>query len=62
MAIVGAEYVLRLVPRGTHDINKFIKPAELLGWMDDTRCASSILSVYITIRCGIVSIWAVTWM
>lgn len=36
MAIVGAEYVLRLVPRGTHDINKFIKPAELLGWVDDT--------------------------
>ncbi|XOD70173.1 MAG: bifunctional 2-polyprenyl-6-hydroxyphenol methylase/3-demethylubiquinol 3-O-methyltransferase UbiG [Sodalis sp. (in: enterobacteria)] len=36
MAIIGAEYVLRLVPKGTHDINKFIKPAELLSWIDST--------------------------
>lgn len=36
MAIVGAEYLLRIVPRGTHDINKFIKPAELLNWLDST--------------------------
>ena len=28
-AVVGAEYVLRLLPRGTHDYAKFIKPAEL---------------------------------
>ncbi len=28
-AIIGAEYVLRLLPRGTHDYAKFIKPAEL---------------------------------
>jgi 2-polyprenyl-6-hydroxyphenyl methylase/3-demethylubiquinone-9 3-methyltransferase len=28
-AIVGAEYVLRLLPKGTHDYAKFIKPAEL---------------------------------
>jgi len=28
-AIVGAEYVLRLLPRGTHDYEKFIRPAEL---------------------------------
>ncbi len=28
-AIVGAEYVLRMLPRGTHDHNKFIKPAEM---------------------------------
>jgi 2-polyprenyl-6-hydroxyphenyl methylase / 3-demethylubiquinone-9 3-methyltransferase len=28
-AIVGAEYVLNLLPKGTHDFNKFIKPAEL---------------------------------
>jgi 2-polyprenyl-6-hydroxyphenyl methylase/3-demethylubiquinone-9 3-methyltransferase len=31
MAIVGAEYILGLVPRGTHDFNKFIKPSELLN-------------------------------
>ena len=29
MAIVGAEYVLRWLPRGTHDWHKFITPAEL---------------------------------
>lgn len=29
MAIVGAEYVLRLLPRGTHDWNRFLKPHEL---------------------------------
>ena len=28
-AIVGAEYVLKLLPRGTHDYAKFIKPSEL---------------------------------
>lgn len=28
-AIIGAEYLLRLLPRGTHDYKKFIKPSEL---------------------------------
>lgn len=28
-AVLGAEYVLRLLPRGTHDYAKFIKPSEL---------------------------------
>jgi 2-polyprenyl-6-hydroxyphenyl methylase/3-demethylubiquinone-9 3-methyltransferase len=31
-AIVGAEYVLRLLPKGTHDYAKFIKPSELARW------------------------------
>ncbi|MFP4154538.1 MAG: bifunctional 2-polyprenyl-6-hydroxyphenol methylase/3-demethylubiquinol 3-O-methyltransferase UbiG [Halothiobacillaceae bacterium] len=31
-AIVGAEYILRLVPRGTHRHDRFIRPAELAGW------------------------------
>lgn len=31
-AIIGAEYVLRLVPTGTHDYHKFIKPSELTRW------------------------------
>ena len=31
-AIVGAEYVLRMLPRGTHDYKKFIKPSELEKW------------------------------
>ena len=29
MAVLGAEYVLRLLPRGTHDYARFIKPSEL---------------------------------
>lgn len=32
-AIVGAEYLLRLLPKGTHDYRKFIKPSELAGWL-----------------------------
>jgi 2-polyprenyl-6-hydroxyphenyl methylase/3-demethylubiquinone-9 3-methyltransferase len=28
-AIIGAEYILRLLPKGTHDYKKFIKPSEL---------------------------------
>ena len=28
-AIVGAEYVLRLLPKGTHEYAKFIRPSEL---------------------------------
>ena len=31
-AILGAEYVLNMLPRGTHDYAKFIKPAELAQW------------------------------
>ncbi|HEX7951680.1 MAG TPA: bifunctional 2-polyprenyl-6-hydroxyphenol methylase/3-demethylubiquinol 3-O-methyltransferase UbiG [Burkholderiales bacterium] len=31
-AILGAEYVLRLLPRGTHDYAKFITPSELAGF------------------------------
>ncbi len=31
-AIVGAEYLLRLLPRGTHDYRKFIRPSELRRW------------------------------
>lgn len=32
-AIVGAEYVLRLLPKGTHDYRKFIRPSELGRWV-----------------------------
>lgn len=32
LAVVGAEYVLGLVPRGTHDYAKFIRPSELTTW------------------------------
>jgi 2-polyprenyl-6-hydroxyphenyl methylase / 3-demethylubiquinone-9 3-methyltransferase len=34
-AVVGAEYVLKLLPKGTHDYAKFIKPSELAQWARD---------------------------
>ena len=36
MAIVGAEYVLGLLPKGTHEYERFIRPSELARW---TRAA-----------------------
>lgn len=32
LAVIGAEYLLGLLPRGTHDYAKFIKPSELAAW------------------------------
>jgi 2-polyprenyl-6-hydroxyphenyl methylase/3-demethylubiquinone-9 3-methyltransferase len=32
-AVLAVEYVFRLLPRGTHDYAKFIRPAELCGWL-----------------------------
>lgn len=32
-AIVGAEYILRMLPRGTHEYSKFIRPSELETWI-----------------------------
>lgn len=32
LAIVGAEYLLRLIPRGTHEYERLIRPAELARW------------------------------
>ncbi|OUD13062.1 bifunctional 2-polyprenyl-6-hydroxyphenol methylase/3-demethylubiquinol 3-O-methyltransferase UbiG [Thioflexithrix psekupsensis] len=31
-AIIGAEYLLKLLPKGTHDYAKFIRPSELVRW------------------------------
>lgn len=39
-AVIGAEYVLRLLPRGTHDYARFIKPSELARW-----CRAAALEV-----------------
>jgi 2-polyprenyl-6-hydroxyphenyl methylase/3-demethylubiquinone-9 3-methyltransferase len=39
-AVIGAEYVLNMLPRGTHDYAKFIKPSELAAW-----CRSAGLNV-----------------
>jgi 2-polyprenyl-6-hydroxyphenyl methylase / 3-demethylubiquinone-9 3-methyltransferase len=32
LAIVGAEYLLGLIPRGTHEYERLIRPAQLAGW------------------------------
>ena len=32
-AIIGAEYILKLLPKGTHDYAKFIRPSELAEWL-----------------------------
>ena len=32
LAIVGAEYMMKMLPRGTHDYARFIKPSELDSW------------------------------
>ena len=34
LAIVGAEYVMRWLPRGTHDWRKFVKPSELVSGLE----------------------------
>jgi 2-polyprenyl-6-hydroxyphenyl methylase/3-demethylubiquinone-9 3-methyltransferase len=41
LAIVGAEYVLRLLPRGTHEYARFIRPSELAG-----ACRAAGLDVF----------------
>ena len=33
LAIVGAEYIARMLPAGTHSYRDFIRPAELAGWL-----------------------------
>lgn len=35
-AIIGAEYLLGILPRGTHDYQKFIRPSELAAWCRQT--------------------------
>jgi 2-polyprenyl-6-hydroxyphenyl methylase/3-demethylubiquinone-9 3-methyltransferase len=37
LAIVGAEYVARLLPTGTHRYSEFIRPSELAGWLRAAR-------------------------
>ena len=57
LAIVGAEYVANLVPRGTHEYERLLKPSEIarfaraagldvidIAGLHTTRCASSARS------------------
>ena len=34
-AVIGAEYVLKMLPRGTHDYARFVRPSELSRWCRD---------------------------
>lgn len=43
-AVIGAEYVLRLLPRGTHDYARFIKPSELAAMCRRVQLAVSHLT------------------
>ena len=36
-AVVGAEYVLRMLPKGTHEYGKFIRPSEMGSWLREAE-------------------------
>ncbi|TCW34100.1 3-demethylubiquinone-9 3-methyltransferase [Marichromatium gracile] len=44
LAIVGAEYVMGMLPRGTHDYSRFIRPSELDAWVRRTALRTTDLS------------------
>jgi 2-polyprenyl-6-hydroxyphenyl methylase/3-demethylubiquinone-9 3-methyltransferase len=46
LAIIGAEYVLGWLPKGTHQWEKFISPEELDGWLAESR-------LRLVDRCGV---------
>ena len=37
LLIYGAEYIARMVPKGTHDFNRFIRPSELMNWVEQAK-------------------------
>lgn len=39
LAIVAAEYIVRLLPRGTHRYRHFIQPSELAQWLRQEQCS-----------------------
>jgi len=44
LAIIGAEYIMKLLPKGTHDFKKFIRPAELDQWVRAAQLKTQHLS------------------
>lgn len=44
-AIVGAEYLLRILPVGTHDYHRFIKPSEIADWIKTQNLGLSIQAI-----------------
>lgn len=43
VSIVGAEYLLNILPKGTHDFNKYIKPSELVSFCKS--CNLNLISI-----------------
>jgi len=43
LGIVGAEYIMRWLPRGTHDWRQFVKPSELSGWISDAGLSTDTI-------------------
>lgn len=39
-AVIGAEYILNLLPKGTHEYTKFIRPSELDNWMRASKLSN----------------------
>jgi 2-polyprenyl-6-hydroxyphenyl methylase/3-demethylubiquinone-9 3-methyltransferase len=44
LAIIGAEYLLKLMPKGTHDFKKFIRPSELDTWIREADLKTQHIS------------------
>ena len=44
LAVLGGEYILRWLPRGTHSYRQFIKPAELHEWLEENGLISKFIS------------------
>lgn len=36
LLIIGAEYIAKIIPKGTHHFSKFIRPSELVRWLDQS--------------------------
>ena len=43
-AVIGAEYLLRLLPKGTHDYRRFVRPSELARWCRDAGLRTTAMS------------------
>jgi len=44
LTVIGAEYVMKMIPKGTHDYAKFIKPSELATWLRNSGLTMSDVS------------------
>ncbi len=44
LAIIGAEYIMKLLPKGTHNFKKFIRPAELDQWVREAQLKTQHIS------------------